>query len=62
MNKKTIGIIAISAKKNPPNIVNLLITDDKYSVVDLPVLIPGINPPFFLMFSATSTGLNVIAE
>ena len=23
MNKKTIGIIAISAKKNPPNIVNL---------------------------------------
>ena len=59
MNKKTIGIIAISAKKNPPNIVNLLITDDKYSVVDLPVLIPGINPPFFLILLDISAGLNV---
>ena len=35
------------------------IIDDKYSVVGFPALIPGINPPFFLIFTDTSAGLNV---
>ena len=35
------------------------ITDDKYSVVGFPALIPGIKPPFFLILFDTSAGLNV---
>ena len=49
----------MTAKNNPPKSVNLEITDDKYSVVGFPALIPGINPPFFLILFDTSAGLNV---
>ncbi len=59
VNLNSIGKIAINAKKNPPNHVNLDIIDDKYSVVGFPALIPGINPPFFLILFDTSAGLNV---
>ena len=59
VNLKNIGIIAIIAKYTPPNHVSLDIIDDKYSVVGFPALIPGINPPFFLMVDYTSAGLNV---
>ena len=51
--------MAITAKNNPPNHVIFDITDDKYSVVGFPALIPGINPPFFLMLLDISAGLNV---
>ena len=34
-------------------------TEDKYSVVGFPALIPGINPPFCLIVFDTSAGLNV---
>ena len=59
MNLKSIGNIAITAKKNPPNHVNFDIIDDKYCVVGFPALIPGMNPPFFLILFDTSAGLNV---
>ena len=39
--------------------VNFEITDDKYSVVGFPALIPGINPPFLLIVADISAGLNV---
>ena len=32
-----------------------------YSAVRLPGRIPGTNPPYFRMFSATSSGLKMIA-
>ena len=59
VNLNNIGIIAISAKKNPPNHVNFDIIDDKYCVVGFPALIPGMNPPFFFILLDTSAGLNV---
>ena len=59
MNLSSIGSIAIIARNTPPNNVNLEITEDKYSVVGLPALIPGINPPFFLILFYISAGLNV---
>ena len=59
MNLNSIGKIAITAKKNPPNHVNFEMIADKYSVVGFPALIPGINPPFFLILFDTSAGLNV---
>ena len=59
MNLISIGSIAITLKNSPPNNVNLLIIDDKYSVVGLPALIPGMNPPFFFILFDTSAGLNV---
>ena len=59
VNLINIGSIAISAKNNPPNNVNFVSTDDRYSVVGFPALIPGMNQPFFLIFADTSAGLNV---
>ena len=50
-----IGIMLKALKDN----IHLEIIDDKYSVVGFPALIPGINPPFFLMVDDTSAGLNV---
>ena len=55
----SIGSIAIILKNIPPNRVNLLIMPDKNSVVGLPALIPGTNPPFFFILFDTSAGLNV---
>ena len=48
-----------SSETKALNNVNLEITEDKYSVVGLPALIPGINPPFFLILFDISAGLNV---
>jgi len=59
VNLKNIGNIAIIAKNIPPNHVNFEIIEDKYSVVGFPALIPGMNPPFFLIVADTSAGLNV---
>ena len=56
-----VGIVAITARKIAPTKVILDITLFRYSTVGLPGLIPGINPPFAFIFSATSTGLKVIA-
>ena len=50
---------AIIAKKSPPNHSNFDITELKYSDVGFPALIPGINPPFFLILFAISSGLKV---
>ena len=55
------GIIAITAKKIAPVKVILFITFCKYSTVGLPGLIPGTNPPFAFILSATSIGLKVTA-
>ena len=55
------GRVAITARKIAPAKVILVITLLKYSTVDFPGRIPGINPPFAFMLSATSTGLKVIA-
>ena len=45
------------------NLTNSLdITDDKYSVVGFPALIPGINPPFLFIVLDISAGLNVAYE
>ena len=57
----SVGRIAMNARKTAPTNVILVITLFKYSTVDLPGLIPGINPPFAFMLFATSIGLNVIA-
>ena len=57
VNLKSIGIIAIIAKNSPPNNVTFDVTDVRYSVVGFPALIPGINPPFFLILLDTSAGL-----
>ena len=59
VNLNSIGNIAIIARNNPPKHVNLVIIDDRYSVVGFHALIPGINPPFFFILFDTSAGLNV---
>ena len=59
VNLNNIGRMAINAKKNPPNHVNFDMMEDKYSVVGLPALIPGMNPPFFLILFDTYAGLKV---
>ena len=55
-----VGREAINAKKTAPASVNLLSTLAKYSSVDFPGHIPGMNPFEFFILSATSSGLNVI--
>ena len=49
VNLINIGSIAISAKNKPPNNVNFVSTDDRYSVVGFPALIPGMNPPLLFL-------------
>ena len=43
---KNVGINAITARKNAPNNVILFEIRFKKSLVGLPALIPGINPPY----------------
>ena len=50
----------IAKYKAPTNVILVKILSI-YSAVFLPGLIPGINPPYFLIFSATSEGLKIIA-
>ena len=56
-----VGMVATAARKIPPAKHSLLIILDRYSTVATPGQIPGMNPPFCLMLSATSAGLNIIA-
>ena len=52
------GSIAIIPKNNEPRSVVLETIFFKYWEVDVPGLIPGINPPLFLTSSAILSGLN----
>ncbi len=56
-----VGITAIIAKKLAPINVSLEATLSKYSAVGFPGLMPGINPPYFFIFSATSLGSKTTA-
>ena len=55
------GSRAIPARKKAPTRVILVSARSIYSAVDFPGLIPGINPPYFLILSARSIGLVVTA-
>ena len=57
-----LGIKAINARNMAPKSVILFDILPKYSLVCLPALIPGINPPFCYILLLTSSGLNVIFE
>ena len=58
--EKTSGIVATIKSPTAPINTMLLSNFVKYSSVGLPGLIPGINPPCFLMLFATSIGLKVM--
>jgi hypothetical protein len=54
-------MIATNARYIEPGAVMRERTYCKYSDVGFPARIPGTNPPYFFMLSATSSGLKVIA-
>ena len=56
-----LGNTATKAKNSAPGSVMRVMIKSKYSAVCFPGLIPGMNPPYFFILSAMSTGLNVIA-
>ena len=56
----TSGNSAITPRYTEPGAVSLLSTYWRYSAVGRPGLMPGMNPPYFFMLSATSVGLKVI--
>ena len=58
--KMNVGMSAMSARKIAPNNVIRFEIFLKKSLVGLPALIPGINPPYCWMFFDTSSGLNCI--
>ncbi|MNC92312.1 hypothetical protein D3C83_87100 [compost metagenome] len=55
------GMIATIARYVAPASVILARIVSMYSAVRLPGRMPGMNPPYFRMFSATSSGLKMIA-
>ena len=55
------GRIAISARYSAPASVMRVRIVSMYSAVRLPGRMPGTNPPYLRMFSATSSGLKMIA-
>ena len=57
-----LGTKAMNARNIAPKSVILLDILPRYSLVCLPALIPGINPPFCWIRLLTSSGLNVIFE
>ena len=57
---KNSGIKQTNVKYKAPIVVNLVRICSIYIAVLSPGLIPGTNPPYFLKFSAVSTGLKVI--
>src|SRR5215467_14048336 len=57
----TIGIRAMRPRYSEPGAVSRVSTKLRYSAVGRPGRMPGMNPPYFFMLSATSVGLNVIA-
>ena len=57
---KNSGIKQTNVKYKAPMVVSLVKIFSIYSAVLSPGLIPGMNPPYFLKFSAVSLGLKVI--
>jgi hypothetical protein len=55
------GMIAMIARYTAPASVILVRIVSMYSAVRLPGRMPGTKPPYFRMFSATSSGLKMIA-
>ena len=60
--KKQFGRTAMMPRYNEPGSVIRERTNCRYSAVGRPGRMPGMNPPYFFMSSATSTGLKVIAD
>ena len=56
--KMKVGMSERSARKIAPNKVMRFEIFLKKSLVGLPALMPGINPPYCWMFFDTSSGLN----
>ena len=60
LDKRNSGNKATKVKYIVPIVVNLTNTNSIYLAVFSPGLIPGIKPPYFLKFSACSSGLKTI--
>ena len=58
---RNFGSSATSARYSAPTSVMRARIVSMYSAVRLPGRMPGMKPPYFRMFSATSSGLKMIA-
>src|ERR1700712_4770287 len=59
-DRNRFGRIAMKPRYSEPGNVIRLSTYCRYSAVGRPGRMPGMNPPYFFMSSARSTGLNVM--
>ena len=60
IEKKKFGMTETSARYSAPTSVRRVSTKLRYSAVGRPGRMPGMNPPYFFMSSARSTGSKVM--